>query len=325
MTITAERAEDWARDGFVVVRALVRESLVDDLVREFEADILPSRGALLRQPRFAREVGPRAFPHAYLAEHELTPAGHMRQGLKDPHALDSHPSVAGLCLRLLCGPETQAALASLDARHPAYAMYQSMLFDANPGTEPHQDSYYIDSEPRGALVGIWVALEDIDARAGRFFVVRGSHLGHRADLTLSNADYLSGIAERFPESAGAIVTPALAKGDAIFWHGDLLHGAHGVSDARFSRKSVTAHYVPSSMLGRGNARVFSNRIMRSAMGMPFAVTTKPDVAARAVVAEEINTVSINGRPIRFHCIETADGERTVTVDPEQERAHRLRT
>ena len=315
MTMTVERAEDWARNGFVVVRALVRTSLVDDLVREFEADILPSRAALLRQPRFAREIGPRSFPHAYLAEHELTANGYMRQGLKDPHVLDSHPSVAGLCLRLLCGPETQAVLASLDVHHPTYAMYQSMLFDANPGTEPHQDSFYIDSEPRGALVGIWVALEDIDARAGRFFVVKGSHLGNRPNLTLSNAEYLGGIADRFPALASAVVTPALSKGDAVFWHGDLVHGAHEATDVRYSRKSVTAHYVPTSMLGRGNARVFSNRIMRSAMGMPFAVTTKPDIAARSVVAEEINTVSIDGRTIRFRCVETADGERAVMVEP----------
>jgi phytanoyl-CoA hydroxylase len=130
---------------------------------------------------------------------------------------------------------------------------------------------------------------------------------------MRNTDYLNAIATRMPSLADAVVTPALRKGDAILWHGNLIHGAHPVTDSRFSRKSVTAHYVPRTLVGRGNARVLSNRVMRVATRMPYVVTTKPEPTDRGVVASEINTVQIDGAPVRFLCLETADGERTVVT------------
>ncbi|MEI8153312.1 MAG: phytanoyl-CoA dioxygenase family protein [Hyphomicrobiales bacterium] len=305
----------WHRDGYVVATSLLRGTLIDALNQEFREDILPSGDVLLRQPRFAREVGPREYPHAYLAAHELTPFGHMKQGLKDPHVLASHPSIAGLCLRMLCGAEVQQALAALDVRYSTYELYQSMLFDANPGTESHQDCFYIDTEPRGSLVGIWIALEDIDERAGRFYLVKGSHrLGYALPEGMKNADYLRLIESRVQGMADSIVAPALRKGDAIFWHGDLIHGAHPVTDEKFSRKSITAHYVPHGLVGRGNARILSNRVMRVASGMPYVVTTKPDPAGRRVKSSHTHSVEVDGSQICFRCIETADGERVAIVE-----------
>ena len=306
---------EWEANGYTVVRSLVRASLIDALVSEFRTDILPSGQAMLRQPRFAQESGERSFPHAYLASHDLSPEGYMRQGLKDPHSLASYPSVAGLCLRLLCGPEIQSALAAIDPAYKAYTLYQSMMFDANPGTEPHQDSFYIDSEPRGALVGMWLALEDIDERAGRFFVVAGSHRNVNLPLgAMTNAEYLQTVAARMPALGNHIETPALCKGDAILWHVRLVHGAHPVTDSRFSRKSLTAHYVPCDLAARGNARVFTNHIVRTAAGMPYVVTTKPDPGARRVVKAEVHTVDIEGKPTSFRSLMTADGERVVIVE-----------
>lgn len=308
-------SDAWREDGFVVARGLIRDGLVDALISEFRSEIVPSQQPLMRQPRFAREAGPRAFPHAYMALHELTPSGFVKQGLKDPHALARHPSVSGLCLRILCGSEMQQLLAACDERYGTYSMYQSMLFDANPGTEPHQDSYYIDSEPRGALAGIWIALEDIDERAGRFFLVKGSHRSMEVvgAAGMKNADYLREVSSRIGAHQADIVTPSLRKGDAILWRGDLVHGAHDVADERYSRKSITAHYVPAQLLARGNARVFANCIMRSAAGMAYAETTKPDPDARRVVGVSTSKVEIAGAPVSFLALETADGEKSIVV------------
>ena len=49
-----------------------------------------------------------------------------------------------------------------------------MYFDKNAGTPPHQDGYYLDTLPVGNLTAAWIALEDIDERAGRFYVVPNS-------------------------------------------------------------------------------------------------------------------------------------------------------
>src|SRR5262249_47389974 len=151
--------------------------------------------------------------------------------------------------------------------YSSYVLCQSMMFDANPGTEAHQDCFYIDSEPRGALVGLWLALEDIDERAGRFWVAKGSHRLTLAFEGLSNAAYLQSIEARLPNMN--IVTPEVRKGDAILWHVNCVHGAHDAIDPAFSRKSITAHYVPGVRSARGNARIFTNQIVRTAVGMPY--------------------------------------------------------
>jgi phytanoyl-CoA hydroxylase len=63
---------------------------------------------------------------------------------------------------------------------------QSMYFEGNSATWEHQDSYYLDSEKVGEMCGAWIALEDITATAGRFFVCPGSHRMRLADHSLYN-------------------------------------------------------------------------------------------------------------------------------------------
>jgi len=50
-----------------------------------------------------------------------------------------------------------------------------MFFDQSVGTIEHQDSWYLDTEPAGRLIGVWYALEEIDRNSGPFFVVPKSH------------------------------------------------------------------------------------------------------------------------------------------------------
>ena len=52
---------------------------------------------------------------------------------------------------------------------------QSMYFEGNSATWEHQDTYYLDAEKLGDMSAAWVALEDISAKAGRFFICPGSH------------------------------------------------------------------------------------------------------------------------------------------------------
>src|SRR6185312_17127504 len=53
----------------------------------------------------------------------------------------------------------------------SFNLMQTMLFDANTATPAHQDWWYLDSVPRGHLLAGWFAMEDIDERAGRFYVL----------------------------------------------------------------------------------------------------------------------------------------------------------
>ena len=70
---------------------------------------------------------------------------------------------------------------------------QSMFFEGNSFTQEHQDTYYLDSENIGNLTAAWIALEEIKADAGRFFICSKSHKIKIEDLKyydqiLSNHD-----------------------------------------------------------------------------------------------------------------------------------------
>ena len=63
---------------------------------------------------------------------------------------------------------------------------QSMYFEGNSVTWEHQDSYYLDDEIVGNMIAGWIALENINANAGRFFVCAKSHLDDVSEMTLEN-------------------------------------------------------------------------------------------------------------------------------------------
>jgi phytanoyl-CoA hydroxylase len=44
-----------------------------------------------------------------------------------------------------------------------------------------------------------------------------------------------------------IHAPALKKGDVLFWNSRTVHGSLETTDERYSRKSLTAHYLPSDL------------------------------------------------------------------------------
>ena len=76
---------------------------------------------------------------------------------------------------LLSSEKIVEALDFIHKDENEYHAVMSMFFDANVGTPPHCDNYYLDSLPEGNLTAVWIALEDINVDAGRFFVLSGSN------------------------------------------------------------------------------------------------------------------------------------------------------
>jgi phytanoyl-CoA hydroxylase len=42
-----------------------------------------------------------------------------------------------------------------------------------------------------------------------------------------------------------VYAPAMKKGDVLFWNSRTIHGSLPTQDEKFSRRSLTAHYMPS--------------------------------------------------------------------------------
>jgi phytanoyl-CoA hydroxylase len=129
---------------------------------------------------------------------------------------------------------------------------QSMYFEGNSATWEHQDSYYLDSEKVGEMAAAWIALEDIAATAGRFFICPGSHRIKLRDHSLLNniaenhEAYIQSVVNEIRERHLEIRAPRLARGDVLFWNSLTIHGSLDSQDPRRSRSSITCHAIPAA-------------------------------------------------------------------------------
>lgn len=237
------------RQGFLIVRGLVSQPEVQDLVEHTE-DVIRGRIAIpgLEPPppgATAQEVERR-----YLRIHML----HRVLEIHERFLL--HPRILDV-LEALIGPDVMAM--------------QSMLFLKFPGGEGqgyHQDSYYIPTAP-DTLCGAWLAVDRADEANGCMWFTPGSqnepiyptagreHVNHGdslADLpvveSVSNTDEQVNTLSRVAAKYAGQETPAIMEpGDVAFFGGHVLHRSHRNRTSDRFRRSFVGHYA--------NARSFT--------------------------------------------------------------------
>jgi len=168
-------------------------------------------------------------------------------------------SMEGVCLqynagklgesinKILLGEEINYLLKSLFPEYNRFVQKQHMLFDKSISTIDHIDSYYLDTFPKGFLVGVWVALEDISPYSGPFRVYPKSHVSinpYELDK-LNHEDFKKRI--NIFKNNFDVKELHLKKGSVVIWDSRLIHGASKIKNHNFSRKSLTGHYYPMNM------------------------------------------------------------------------------
>ena len=109
----------------------------------------------------------------------------------------------------------------------------------------HQDNYYIRVKP-GVCHACWIACDPSDAGNGGLKVVPGTHrLPIYCPEAADPANYFAKELVKPPEGFGAVM-PELAAGDALFFHGALIHGSEPNTSADRFRRSLVLHYIPAS-------------------------------------------------------------------------------
>ena len=127
-----------------------------------------------------------------------------------------------------------------------------MYFEGNTATPEHQDSFYLDSEQIGTLAAAWIALEDISATAGRFFVCPKSHTTDYVRHTVDNGivgdyeSYFVSVVEKIKSLNLSIHAPKLNCGDVLIWNSLTIHGSLDSHDPNNSRSSITCHAIAKS-------------------------------------------------------------------------------
>ncbi|WP_329001739.1 phytanoyl-CoA dioxygenase family protein [Kribbella sp. NBC_00709] len=122
---------------------------------------------------------------------------------------------------------------------------QSMFYFKPPGARGqalHQDNMSLRADPETCLAA-WIAIDDVDEENGGLAVVPGSHreellCPEPADLTES----FTGLGLSVPDGLTKVQTKMRA-GDALFFHGSVVHGSRPNTSDRF-RRALIFHYIP---------------------------------------------------------------------------------
>ncbi len=235
----------FAREGYIVMRGAIPARLCQMVVDAFRADVHGDRLGF-----FERHVSGKYERHQY------TQAGYMKYPIMNLQDLSGrrHAGFRRVGLTVLTHPAIQRALAVLTGE-PARCVH-TMYFDGNQTTWAHRDGHYIDASEDGQMIGVWVAAEDIHPDAGRFFVLPRSHRirvpGEHCDP--NSADYKARMADFVRDGPLECVAPLLRQGDLLMWSSMVIHGSLPTLDERWSRRSLTAHYVPASQPYKWNVR-----------------------------------------------------------------------
>jgi len=221
--------------GYVVVRNLICRERIANLLALYARDIVPSRQRFFRQSSSCYE------------RNRINPQGHVRQSFLDIHDYERFPEFSAASRDIFRGQEMTETVSTITGA-PHHDLMQTMLFDLGTASGPHQDRYDLDRIPNGSPIAAWIALENIREEAGRFYVMPGSHeLGDfgacEPGVTLER--WLKRIADYVEQHRSARFAPALRRGDVVLWNPRAVHGSLPTRDERYSRKSLTAHYLPS--------------------------------------------------------------------------------
>lgn len=153
--------------------------------------------------------------------------------------------------RLASHPEILRMLRAAYGREPF--PFQTLNFERGTEQPLHSDTIHFNTEPSGFMCGVWIALEDVDPRAGPLLYQPGSHrlpvLGMH-DVGVNGmpamADYERCYEPRFQQHLAAAGLPTrrllLRKGQAFAWAANLAHGGAAIDDPQLTRRSLVVHF-----------------------------------------------------------------------------------
>jgi phytanoyl-CoA hydroxylase len=230
----ASLRNEYTKNGWVVIPGLVSDKKVENILKTYKEKILPSKSKFFRQN------------NSHYETNQLTNDGYVVQSFLDIHNYKKYPEFRQASLDIYFSKEMLDALSEVTG-YSGHNLMQSMLFDANTATWPHQDWWYLDSIPNGHLLGAWIALEDIEEDAGRFYVLSGTQKVVLHEKGLPHTAWVERVKEYMNKHSELVVAPALKKGDVLFWNSGTIHGSFPTKAPKYSRKSLTAHYMPSEL------------------------------------------------------------------------------
>lgn len=193
------------------------------------------------------KTSPIAFFRAQGTTHFEKPAlneyGNQINSIHNPHLLGFNKKFSSLIESIITHPNISNCLSDFTGSK-SHVWYQSMFFDKSTGTKLHQDTWYLDTIPNGKLVGVWIALENIEYSAGPFCLYTNTDAKKVTpdDFDFDNIEEDAAFKDQYPQAKRYDFTAR--KGDILIWDSLTIHGALLPKDDSMTRKSITAHFYP---------------------------------------------------------------------------------
>ncbi len=188
----------------------------------------------------------------------LLDAGGLRFHARSPRVMNSYRKSEAVA-KMVAYPELRRVLDFLLGRRAE--LFQTISFIRGSEQKAHSDAFHMMTEPAGLLLGVWVALEDVDEGSGPVFYLPGSHrlpYVMSEDLDLDEGSRLL-VAEKGPAYVRRMqhlvatydrepVPFTASKGDVLIWHHNLLHGGQAIARQGATRRSLVAHFFAERAL-----------------------------------------------------------------------------
>ena len=221
--------------GFIIIRKLIKEKYISEVLNSLE--IFKKKNTFYYTQN----------NHNWVKSGEVTKEGHLINSIQSPTKQNNCGRLKLDIKEIIASVEISKKLQEINGSE-RFVNWQNMLFDKSTGTIDHADTWYLDTKPRGQMIAAWIALEDINESAGRFFVYPKSHklnIPENFNQKInSNIEYVNFINKFLINQKLERYAPEMKKGDVLFWHPFTIHGSLSQIDSKYSRKSLTAHYHP---------------------------------------------------------------------------------
>ncbi len=210
--------EDFEQNGYVVIDTELPLSVLDGAIEDLSPYFGPDR------------VHPIHVPSA------------------DPGRIQDAWHISQNVLKIAQAPAVDAALQEIYGEKPK--PFQTLNFHKGTEQAAHSDSIHFNSEPFGAMCGVWTALEDIGPDQGPLIYYPGSQ-----KLPEMNYDDfgLEATVESYPaylDELQAIIKREnyqpeyglIKKGQSLIWCANILHGGSIQNDKELTRHSQVTHF-----------------------------------------------------------------------------------
>lgn len=225
-------ADQFMRDGFIVIPNEIDTSYIDGIVTDFRDFCFRNKDYF---DPFRDEYG---FLHRIINLHLAMP------GLVE--LFSSAKNVLSLQDALFGAPTS---------------IYTSLYYERGSAQSIHRDTPYFTTRPEYCYFGTWFALEDADSKNGCLEVIPGGHLVKEVNR-LDFAKKINGLSDvgsinqvLFDSYQEEVLNAChskglksvhvpMKKGDVLIWHPQLPHGGGQITDRTRTRNSIVMHTVP---------------------------------------------------------------------------------